>query len=66
MQLKSYCVSLIVLANNMSVVSWASDACTQFLSFMMDMQAELISSSHGIIRRNSASSAHDCMSSDEA
>ena len=50
----------------MSVASWASDAGTQFLSFMMDMHAEWISSSHGMTGRNSASFAHTCMSSDEA
>ena len=50
----------------MSVASWASDAGTQFLSFMMDMHAEYISSSHGMIARKSASSAHNCMSSGEA
>ena len=50
----------------MSVASWASDAGTQFLSFMMDMHAEKISSSHGMIGRNSVFSAHTCMSSDEA
>ena len=50
----------------MYVASWASDAGTQFLSFIMDMHAEYISSSHGMIGRNSASSAHNCMSSDEA
>ena len=50
----------------MSAASWASDAGSQFLSFMMDMHAEKISSSHGMIGQNSAPSAHNCMSSDEA
>ena len=46
----------------MSFASRASDAGTQFLSFMMDVHAE----SHGMLGWNNASSAYNCMSSDGA